>query len=545
MTSSHSRPGRLLKPWPWAFAAVTILSGIFVWIVGHRGVFLLDQSILFDGAWRVVQGQAQYRDFISTFPPVPFALQALFFRLMGVDFSAMVLAGAVVNAVATLAAMLLVRHLMPDQPGIALITGLLTAVWFQAPFGTLWFEQTAFCFSLVALFLLVKCLGASDSAATRYRVGAGLLLGLALLSKQNAGAEFLPVAFGAAVIPTLDRKQKALRSVLEVIAGMLIVATLFLLWLGLFSSLSGFWKYYVVMARQIGSDRSGLAGMILAFFPLSTTLPWVLFAMVIFAAAFSKSRTASMSANRRALIVWTVVGCALYQNLFKLHTDNEIENSLPFLGLIYGLSFAVFWKYVVLAETGKQEWIKRAFFVMVGCLVLGFPFHRGLICDWSRSVQQFEASAVFDQHVQVPGMSRVVWGEPTHYGAQSIIDRRDFEAVNAWLAETQANFFVFPDSTMLYGLQRRVSPQPWLYFSPGHSFLKKELPQVDAAVVDSLKKNNVRAIVLEKDSWVGNQNLWKQMPKLKAWIEGDFEKVKDFGIYEVRLSKEVLQSRSR
>jgi len=72
--------------------------------------------------------------------------------------------------------------------------------------------------------------------------------------------------------------------------------------------------------------------------------------------------------------------------------------------------------------------------------------------------------------------------------------------------------------------------------SRGETKPTSHLPKVDAAVVDSLQKNNVRVIVLEKDSWVLNHNLWKQMPKLKAWIETDFDKVKDFGIYEVRVS---------
>ena len=536
----------LSRPWwPWACAAVTVFAAVFVWFAGHRGVFLLDQSIMFDGAWRVYQGQVQYRDFVSTFPPLTFGIQALFFRLMGVDFSAMVLAAAISNAIATLCVLWLVHRLVPDQRVIACVAGLITAVWFQAPFGTLWFEQTAFCFNLLALVLLIKGLDAGDSAGTGYRTAAGVMLAASLLCKQNAGAEFIPIALGVAVLPILDRRHKALRAVVEVFAGMALGAGVFAIWLWIYSSPSEFWRQYVVMARQIGSDRAGLVGLLFAAFPLSMTWPFVIVALGVLGSAFSKSRTASMPAQTRVLIIWLVVGCAFYQNLFKLHTDNEIENVVPYLGLIYGLSFAVFWKYVVLAETSPTDAVKRAFFVGLGFLVLGYPLLSGMSKAWSRSVQEFERGAVFNHYLQVPRMTRVVWGEPTHHGERTTIAQQDFEALNAWLSETQANFFVFPDSTMLYGVQGRVSPQPWLYFSPGHSFLIEDLPKVDAAVLDSLQKNNVQAIVLEKDSWVLNHNLWKQMPKLKAWIEGDFEKVKDFGIYEVRLSKEVLQSRSR
>jgi 4-amino-4-deoxy-L-arabinose transferase-like glycosyltransferase len=113
----------------------------------------------------------QYRDFVSAFPPLPFAIQALFFHLMGVDFAAMVLAGAISNAIAALCVVWLVQRFVPDQRAIALIAGLLTAVWFQAPFGTFWFEQTAFCFNLLALILLLKGLDAKDFAPVQTKRG--------------------------------------------------------------------------------------------------------------------------------------------------------------------------------------------------------------------------------------------------------------------------------------------------------------------------------------------------------------------------------------
>src|SRR5690349_18534714 len=73
---------------------VLAFSFVWVWEVGHRGLFMLDQSIVFDGAWRMVQGQVPYRDFVMPFGPVTFALCALMFRVAGVDFSTLVLTAA-------------------------------------------------------------------------------------------------------------------------------------------------------------------------------------------------------------------------------------------------------------------------------------------------------------------------------------------------------------------------------------------------------------------------------------------------------------------
>src|SRR5690606_10526729 len=82
-------------------ALVLAFSFGWVWLVGHRGLFMLDQSIVFDGAWRIVQGQVPYRDFVMPFGPVVFALCALTFRVAGVDFSSLVLTAALMSSLAT------------------------------------------------------------------------------------------------------------------------------------------------------------------------------------------------------------------------------------------------------------------------------------------------------------------------------------------------------------------------------------------------------------------------------------------------------------
>src|SRR4051812_20171909 len=85
-----------------ALAALAAFAFVFVWRVGHRGLFMLDESIVFDGAWRVHQGQVPYRDFVMPFGPMTFWLQGLMFRCFGVDFSTLVLSAALFSVIATL-----------------------------------------------------------------------------------------------------------------------------------------------------------------------------------------------------------------------------------------------------------------------------------------------------------------------------------------------------------------------------------------------------------------------------------------------------------
>ena len=75
-----------LNLWVSAYALTAIIGALVVWNVGHRGIYLYDQSAVFDGAWRILQGQVLYRDFFTPYGPIVFFIQSLFFRLFGVDF---------------------------------------------------------------------------------------------------------------------------------------------------------------------------------------------------------------------------------------------------------------------------------------------------------------------------------------------------------------------------------------------------------------------------------------------------------------------------
>ena len=507
-----------------------------MWLVGHRGIFLLDQSILFDGAWRIVQGQVPYRDFVSAFPPVAVFILSLFFRVMGVDFSAMVLAAAILNAVAAGCVMWTVYRLLHWQ-SVAAAAGLVTAVWFQAPFGTLWFEQTAFFFDLLALTVAVAA--ASRTHAPTLRVTAGVLLGIAMLSKQNAGVEFVPIVLGVVAIPHASSIRSAIAAVAQTAAGLALAFLAFGAWLWWFSSPAGFWHDYIVLARQIGADRIDVGKTAIGLVALTETWRLSILPLGVLLTALAVSYREGIRVPRMGLIVWIAVTCLYFQNAFKLHTDNELENCLPFLGLVYGLSvgllYEVFWNRRAASSNKVELSPGTAFFIWLGVVLFGGLLYGGVQISWLRTIQQFVPNAHFEETLTVPGLTRVKWGEPTIIGQRSgaRLDKRDFERLNQWLQASNTNFFVFPDSTMLYGLQGRVSPHPWLYFSPGHSFLRQDLPLVDATVVESLRRNNVRIIILEKDSWLGNERLIKEMPKLREWMENDFHRDAAFGIFEV------------
>ena len=135
---------------------------LFALKTGFRGFFPFDQSIVFDGSYRVLSGQVPYKDFVMPFGPATFWLQAIVFKLLGVNYFAYVFGAAAVNLLAVLASIAIVRLLLPGERMLSYLAGLVTAVWFYPPFGTPWVDQTAFFFSYCGIVALLASLREGD-----------------------------------------------------------------------------------------------------------------------------------------------------------------------------------------------------------------------------------------------------------------------------------------------------------------------------------------------------------------------------------------------
>jgi hypothetical protein len=181
-------------------AAGLLGVGLFAFLcsyeAGRRGFFPYDQSIVFDGAYRIVSGQVPYKDFLLWSGPIAYALQAVFFHWLGVSYGAYLVSAAVFNAAAAWLGMAVTRLLFPSSRWLACGAGIVTAIWFYPPFGTFAAEQTAFFFGLAALWLALWALRVDPGrrlAGPALAWGAGLLCTLAVLSKQHAGLYLLPL----------------------------------------------------------------------------------------------------------------------------------------------------------------------------------------------------------------------------------------------------------------------------------------------------------------------------------------------------------------
>ncbi len=170
---------------------ILIFSFYFNFESGRRGFFPLDQSIVFDGSYRILKGQIPYRDFLIPVGPVPFYIHSLFFKIFGVKYSSYLLGSSFINLLATILSFFIIYLIFPSKKWLSLFGAFLTAIWFYPPSGTPYLEQTSFFMSFCGILFLL--LGLSSRILLIFL--SGFFSFLSILSKQNAGFSVLPVYF--------------------------------------------------------------------------------------------------------------------------------------------------------------------------------------------------------------------------------------------------------------------------------------------------------------------------------------------------------------
>src|SRR5262249_50845229 len=160
--------------------------------------------------------------------------------------------------------------------------------------------------NLVSLALVLN--SASHRKGRFLRVAAGCCLVLSVLSKQTV-VLFLPVPIGAAFITSLPSRRKACVACFHILLGMLLMSALFVAWLVLFSSPTGFWRSVIVMSHALAGERGSLIKNAIDLFRLSSTwrVVWPLVALLV--ASFAMD---GMSLVRNAGLIAWIVGSYIF-----------------------------------------------------------------------------------------------------------------------------------------------------------------------------------------------------------------------------------------
>jgi len=179
---------REFKPSPsilFGFAGIIVLAFAFFYnyTCGLRNLYRADSSVFFDAGYRILHGELPFRDFYAPIVSYLFWLQALFFKIFHVSYASFVSLASVMNAAAAGLVILITMRIYPNR-WIALVSGLMTAIWF-APMqkGIPWYSSGAFFLIFVVLWLLLR-----KPQSLFVTCMSGLLISLSFFTKQPTGA---------------------------------------------------------------------------------------------------------------------------------------------------------------------------------------------------------------------------------------------------------------------------------------------------------------------------------------------------------------------
>jgi hypothetical protein len=330
---------RLLAP-----LLCAIWAGWICHISGMRGFFAMDQSIIFDGAWRILHGQVPFRDFFLPHGPLAMWIQAAAFWGFGVSYKVYVLTATAMNMGGAIMAYGTFRFLVPDKIWPALASGLITGSWLYAPMGTTYIEQTAFFFIWGAVFFVV---GGIRSSSVNWGWGglAGFSLAAAILAKTNAGMLAVPPLFLMAAIPAGRPIWQVVRGGLGMALGLGSGMILFTFWLYQQSDPGAFYHYAIEIAGREGRRRvlenkdfyyivcSLFNGKGNDLIRILTVAGYLIMGFVV-TLTFGPWKKIK-EALRLQLLGLTGLAWSIYQQIFGITSNNNGINEQPLIGLIW------------------------------------------------------------------------------------------------------------------------------------------------------------------------------------------------------------------
>ncbi len=168
-----------------AMVIVAVLAAGLRLGVRVPGLHALDQSIVWDGAWRILGGQVPFVDFAVPAGLTPALIQAAVWKIAGMSWTSYVAHAAIANAIFALAVFTTLAKLM-GRIGPAFAYAALSAVALYPPMGTPYADHHAVLFLGLTLLLILRDLLAPGRSIFLWLVALACLL-LALLSKALPG----------------------------------------------------------------------------------------------------------------------------------------------------------------------------------------------------------------------------------------------------------------------------------------------------------------------------------------------------------------------
>jgi hypothetical protein len=538
MTSSNPSQKWLALLSRWAPPLLLMVAGVQLcmnW--GFRGFFAIDQSIVWHGAVRWMNGDLFVNDFRTPNGFTPIVMQAILFQLFGMNWYTYVFHAGLVNGAFGVIVFSVLKRLGGPR-WLSFVFALLSMLVFYAPMATPFMDQHAYFFSMWAVLLAMK---KSGLPLWRRRLEWALLpvaVVLAVASKQIPTAFFLPVVAYALLTSTARRQwiEAAASMGVGTALALCILCWWFPPWKTDFQLLRvtvweipssvgderwgklGFHKPYGLL-RQLFTDpfdalnlRKEFYRIVLMVVILGAAVAPLL---VRFVPRLPKAAFRPLRQLPLVLLIQLAGGFSLAL------TQNNRENSIPYVYLTLGGIAVVIW---AIGKEWNGRWWTRAVSICLVAFVLGNGIWDA-VGFWRYKLEPRTANdftyGEFD--LTLPSCAPSSIQELSTLNAQGPLQfhYHNMDSLVIYLRSKGESFILWSDYTIVYDLCGQRDPLPWLWLHPGLTIPQpgsSELHAADSTILDALQKSDLLVLQSPTSETYMQADLM-DYPLSAAWVE--------------------------
>tara|TARA_B100000029_G_scaffold246527_2_gene243476 strand:- start:5194 stop:6771 length:1578 start_codon:yes stop_codon:yes gene_type:complete len=220
---------------------------------GYIGIFPEDSFLIFNSGYDTLNGYFPFKDYWTTTGPLLDLIQALFFKIFGINWSSYVLHASVFNFIITISTFFVLLK-FNLKINYCFFYSLLVAVLSYPNAGTPFMDHHSNILSTLSLFLFILAI---KNKSNYYWFFLPILLGLSFLSKQ------VPASYVGLIIAFLSIFYFIfnfdIKKIFSGIFGSLFFIITFIIVIKLADiSLRSFYEQYILFPKSMGHDRLNL-----------------------------------------------------------------------------------------------------------------------------------------------------------------------------------------------------------------------------------------------------------------------------------------------
>ena len=232
------------------FLAITAF--LINYYYGFIGVMPMDNTVLFNGGYRILKGYIPFTDYWLVTGPLLDYLNAFFFKALGVSWNTYIIHSSIINSLLALSSFYFFKK-NDLSFRFSLIYAFLISVLFYPVVGTPFVDHHSTFFMIISFYGLILAVKTNN---TNYFFFIPSLLSLSFLSKQTPGGYgIIVISFFILIISLLD-KNNGFEILKKSLGGSLFaILFLFLFFFLTKINFNDFFQQYISFGSSIGKAR--------------------------------------------------------------------------------------------------------------------------------------------------------------------------------------------------------------------------------------------------------------------------------------------------